>query len=124
MEYLATVSLELELANGSVCKACFSKLEKAMTYLATSESITNKLQEKFALPPICIADICTASRAQSELEDFNCGYMEGCGAAKRWIVSVEDIDTMYESFFEGQDIRGLHDSYETPPKIQDTLTCR
>ena len=30
--------------------------------------------------------------------------MEGHGAAKRWIVSVEDIDTMYESFFEGQDI--------------------
>ena len=31
-----------------MCKACFSKLEKATTYLATSESITNKLQEKFA----------------------------------------------------------------------------
>ena len=33
--YLATVSPELELANGIVCKTCFSKLEKAGTYFAT-----------------------------------------------------------------------------------------
>ena len=69
VEYLATVSLELELANGSVCKACFPKLEKAMTYLPTPENITNKLQEKFALPPIRFVkletvDICTASCAR------------------------------------------------------------
>ena len=42
VEYLATVSQELELANGSLCKACFTKLEKATTYLATA------LREKFA----------------------------------------------------------------------------
>ena len=42
-----SVSPELELANGSVWKACFSKLEKAVTYLATAESITNEMQEKF-----------------------------------------------------------------------------
>ena len=48
VEYLASVSLELELVNGSVCKACFSKLEKATTYLATPENMTNKLEEKFA----------------------------------------------------------------------------
>ena len=38
--------------NGSVHKACFSKLKKAATYLATAENITNELQEKFALPPV------------------------------------------------------------------------
>ena len=49
VDYLATVySPELELANGSVCKAWFTKLEKASTYLATAENITNKLREKFA----------------------------------------------------------------------------
>ena len=48
VEYLATVSPELELANGSLCKACFTKLKKAATYLATAENITNKLREKFA----------------------------------------------------------------------------
>ena len=48
VEYLATVSLELELANGSLCKACFTKLKKAATYLATAENITNELREKFA----------------------------------------------------------------------------
>ena len=48
VEYLATISPELELANGSVCKACFTKLKKAATYLATAENITNELQEKFA----------------------------------------------------------------------------
>ena len=48
VEYLATVSPELELANGSLCKACFTKLKKAATYLATAENITNELREKFA----------------------------------------------------------------------------
>ena len=43
VEYLATVSQELELANGSLCKACFTKLRKAAIYLATAENITNKL---------------------------------------------------------------------------------
>ena len=47
VEYLATVSPELELANGSLCKACFTKLKKAATYLATAENITNELREKF-----------------------------------------------------------------------------
>ena len=47
-EYLATVSPELELVNGSLCKACFTKLKKAATYLATAENITNELREKFA----------------------------------------------------------------------------
>ena len=47
VEYLATVSPELELANGSLCKACFTKLKKAATYLATAENIANKLREKF-----------------------------------------------------------------------------
>ena len=47
VEYLATVSPELELANGSLCKACFTKL-KAATYLATAENVTNELREKFA----------------------------------------------------------------------------
>ena len=47
VEYLATVSLELELANGSLCKACLTKLEKAATYFATAKNITNELQEKF-----------------------------------------------------------------------------
>ena len=46
VEYLATVSLKLELANGLVCKACFAKLEKAVNYLATA---ANELREKFAL---------------------------------------------------------------------------
>ena len=45
---------------------------------------------------------CFHEYVPSELKDFNCGYMEGRGAAKRWIISVEDNDTMYESFFEGQ----------------------
>ena len=35
VENLATISPELELANGSLCKACFTKLKKAATYLAT-----------------------------------------------------------------------------------------
>ena len=48
VEYLATVSPELELANGSLCKACFTKLKKAATFLATAENITNELREKFA----------------------------------------------------------------------------
>ena len=49
VEYLAaTNSPELELANGSLCKAWFTKLEKAATYLATGEKITNKLREMFA----------------------------------------------------------------------------
>ena len=49
VEYLANAySPELELANGSVCKTWFMKLEKAATYLATAENITNKLREKFA----------------------------------------------------------------------------
>ena len=46
VECLATVSPKLELANGLVCKACFSKLEKAATYLATT---ANEVREKFAL---------------------------------------------------------------------------
>ena len=54
MEYLANVSPELEIVNGSVRKACFSKPEKAATYLATAENVTNELQEKFALP-VCKA---------------------------------------------------------------------
>ena len=50
VEYLATVySPELELENGSLCKAWFTKLEKAATYLATAKNITNELREKFAL---------------------------------------------------------------------------
>ena len=50
VEYLATVySPELELENGSLCKARFTKLEKAVTYLATAKNITNELREKFAL---------------------------------------------------------------------------
>ena len=48
VEYLATVSPELELANGSLYKACFTKLKKAVTYLATAENITNELRKKFA----------------------------------------------------------------------------
>ena len=40
VEYL---TIELELANGSLCKACFTKLKKAATYLATAENIRNKL---------------------------------------------------------------------------------
>ena len=48
VEYLATFCPELELANGSECKAWFTKLEKAATYLATAENITNELREKFA----------------------------------------------------------------------------
>ena len=42
----AANSPELEFANGSVCKAWFTKLEKAATYLTTAENITNKLREK------------------------------------------------------------------------------
>ena len=38
-----SVSPELELVNGSVCKACSSKLEMTVTYLATAENITNEL---------------------------------------------------------------------------------
>ena len=38
VEYLAAVSPKLELANGSVCKACFTKLEKGVTYFATAEN--------------------------------------------------------------------------------------
>ena len=48
VEYLATFCPELELANGSECKAWFTKLEKAATYLATTKTITNELREKFA----------------------------------------------------------------------------
>ena len=51
VEYLAAANTnnpELELANGSVCKTCFTKLKKTATYLATADNITNKLQEKFA----------------------------------------------------------------------------
>ena len=45
MEYLAIVSPELELANGSLC---LTKLKKAVTYLVMAENITNELREKFA----------------------------------------------------------------------------
>ena len=38
VEYLATVSPELELPNGSLCKACFTKLKRAATYLITAEN--------------------------------------------------------------------------------------
>ena len=48
VEYLATVSPKLELANDSLCKACFTKHKKAATYLAAAENITNELREKFA----------------------------------------------------------------------------
>ena len=49
VEHLAAAnSSELELANGSVCKAWFTILEKAATYLATASNLTNKLREKFA----------------------------------------------------------------------------
>ena len=48
VEYLVTVSLELELANGSLRKACFTKLKTAATYLATAGNITNELREKLA----------------------------------------------------------------------------
>ena len=49
VEYLASAnSLELELVNGSLWKAWFTKLEKPATYLATAENITNELREKFA----------------------------------------------------------------------------
>ena len=48
VEYLATVSPELELANGSLFKACFTKLEKAAIYLTTAENIRNELREKLA----------------------------------------------------------------------------
>ena len=48
VESLATVSPELELANGSLCKAWFTKLEKAATYLAMADNITNELREKLA----------------------------------------------------------------------------
>ena len=49
VEHLAAAnSPELELVIGSVCKAWFTKLEKAATYLATANNLTNKLQEKFA----------------------------------------------------------------------------
>ena len=46
VEYLATISPKLELVNGLVCKACFSKLEKAASYLATA---ANELRKRFAL---------------------------------------------------------------------------
>ena len=63
MEHLGTdVSPELDLANGSVCKTCFSKVEKAATYLATAEKITNELREKFALPPIQFVKLETVDR--------------------------------------------------------------
>ena len=32
----------------ALCKACFTKLEKAVTYLAMAENITDKLLVKFA----------------------------------------------------------------------------
>ena len=43
VESLATVSPELELVNDSLCKAWFTKLEKAATYLAMADNITNEL---------------------------------------------------------------------------------
>ena len=46
---LLLISWTIELANSSLCKACFTKLKKVATYLATAENITNKLWEKFAL---------------------------------------------------------------------------
>ena len=51
VEYLATVSLELELANGSVYKTWFTKLEKAATYLATAENIHCN---KWAVREVCL----------------------------------------------------------------------
>ena len=32
-----------------MCKACFTELKKAATYLATAKNITNELREKFAI---------------------------------------------------------------------------
>ena len=32
-----------------MCKACFTKLKKAATYLAMAENIANELREKFAI---------------------------------------------------------------------------
>ena len=49
VECLATVSLELELANDSVNNACFSKLEKDATYLVTTANIATELREVCAL---------------------------------------------------------------------------
>jgi len=49
VEYLATISPELELANGSVCKACFTKLKKAATYLATLLQWSKELAEVFSV---------------------------------------------------------------------------
>ena len=49
VEYLATVSPELELANGSLRKACLTKLEKAANYVATAENISCER----SLPSVC-----------------------------------------------------------------------
>ena len=43
-EYLATVSPELELASGSLCKAC----QEGCDLPCYAENITNELREKFA----------------------------------------------------------------------------
>ena len=51
VEYLATVSPELELANGSLCCARHALQNSRRLwpiYLATAENITNELREKFA----------------------------------------------------------------------------
>lgn len=37
--------------------------------------------------------------------DFQVGYLEGRGRQKRWIVRVEDLTSMYEAFYEGDEVR-------------------
>ena len=51
VEYFAPPNIvqELELTNGSVCKAWFTKLEKAAAYLATAENIADELGTRLAL---------------------------------------------------------------------------
>ena len=52
VDFLSTLSPELELTDRSVCRLCFTQLEKAAKSLATAENIANVLREKLSLPPI------------------------------------------------------------------------
>ena len=37
--------------------------------------------------------------------EFQVGYLEGRGSQKRWMVRSEDLEKMYDSFYEGDEIK-------------------
>ena len=61
--------------------------------------------------------------------DFNVGYLEGRGCQKRWVVCGDDLEAMYKSFFDGDEIhlwcdgKGTGSSKQKRKNEADDTTC-